>query len=389
MPAMPAIAWVGLLLAQPEGLAEVLTPPVLESGLVSLGDPAPVYRVLAKARRGEDITVGVIGGSITAGASATAPDNVWGNRVAAWWRETFPAIEVGFVNAGIGATGSDIGAHRVARDLLAHNPDFVVIEYAVNDPNTRFAAETLEGVVRRVLAHPTHPAAMLLFTMNNAGGNAQEWHSTVGSHYGLPMVSLRDAMWPRIEAGALRWEDIEADEVHPNDLGHAICAELAIEVLRRHHAALPADTEITPPSPLPEPLYSDAYARTAVVTAGDARADAIGFSTGRPALLGDCWSSEEPGARLDVRFEGTSVGVVYYRIKGDMGRARAWVDDGEPVILEGWFEADWGGYSACTFVGVGLEPEEHVLHIQVLPDRAEASAGHHFEIHGVLVAGLP
>ena len=34
--------------------------------------------------------------------------------------------------------------------------------------------------------------------MNNAGGNAQEWHGKVGEHYGLPMVSFRDALWPEV-----------------------------------------------------------------------------------------------------------------------------------------------------------------------------------------------
>lgn len=390
MPTLSAIACLGVLIGQPERLPEVLAPPALERGLLSLGDPDPVWRALAKARRGEPIVVGVIGGSITQGASATAEENRYGNRIAAWWRETFPAAEVVFVNAGIGATGSDIGAHRVAEHLLAHDPDFVVIEYAVNDPNTRFAAETLEGLVRQVLAHPTQPAAMLLFTMHRNGGNAQEWHATVGERYGLPMVSFRDAMWPQIEAGALKWEDVEADEVHPNDLGHAVCAELVAELLRRRLNELPEDGAIRVATPLPDPLYSDVYARTALLRPANTEAAMSGgFAVGREATFGPCWAADAPGARIDVPFEGSSVGVAHYRVKGDMGRAKAWVDDGEPVVLEGWFEADWGGYSACTFVALDLRPGPHTLHIEVLPERAEASGGHRFEVHAVLAAGAP
>lgn len=52
--------------------------------LVSNGDSARLQRVLAKARRGEAITVGVIGGSITQGASVSKPEFRYGNRVAAW-----------------------------------------------------------------------------------------------------------------------------------------------------------------------------------------------------------------------------------------------------------------------------------------------------------------
>jgi len=80
------------------------------------------------------------------------------------------------------------------------------------------AAETLEGLVRQVLKRPNHPAVVLLFMMNRQGANAQEWHGKIGRHYGLPMVSFRDALWPEIQAGSMKWEDVEADMVHPNDV---------------------------------------------------------------------------------------------------------------------------------------------------------------------------
>ena len=119
--------------------------------LVSTGDPARLQHALAKARRGEAVTVGVIGGSITQGAGASQAEKRYGELVAAWWRQTFPKASIRFVNAGIGATGSDYGALRVQRDLLSQHPDFVVVEYAVNNPNTQAAAETLEGLIRQIL----------------------------------------------------------------------------------------------------------------------------------------------------------------------------------------------------------------------------------------------
>ena len=136
----------------------------------------------------------------------------------------FPQAQVTFVNAGIGATGCNFGALRAQRDLLSKRPDFVVVEYACNDANTQAAAETLEGLLRQILKQPNQPAVIMLFMMARGGRNAQEWHSKVGRHYGLPMVSFRDAFWPEIEAGRMKWEDVIADQVHPNDRGHACCA---------------------------------------------------------------------------------------------------------------------------------------------------------------------
>jgi len=62
--------------------------------VVSGGDTARLQQVLAKARRGEAITVGVIGGSITAGAMASQPEKCYGQLVAAWWRKTFPQAKI-------------------------------------------------------------------------------------------------------------------------------------------------------------------------------------------------------------------------------------------------------------------------------------------------------
>ena len=108
-------------------------------------DTSRLQRAFAKARRGERVTVAVIGGSITAGAMASTPEKNYGSLVAQWWRETFPKAEIRFVNAGIGATGTNYGALRAKRDLLAHRPDFVITEYSVNDPNIQAAAETTRG----------------------------------------------------------------------------------------------------------------------------------------------------------------------------------------------------------------------------------------------------
>ncbi|MHB9037139.1 MAG: SGNH/GDSL hydrolase family protein, partial [Armatimonadota bacterium] len=140
-----------------------------DKSIVSSGDASRLLRVMAKAKRGEKVVVGMIGGSITEGALASAPDKCWAALVARWWRDTFPKAKIEFINAGIGATGSDIGAHRAFKHLLKHNPDFVVAEYAVNDITNEACVETLEGLVRQVLNRKNHPALMLLFTMKSLG----------------------------------------------------------------------------------------------------------------------------------------------------------------------------------------------------------------------------
>ncbi len=361
---------------------------ILTRSLLSLGNVARLQRVMARVRRGDRVIVGVIGGSITAGAAASAEDKRWANLVAAWWRDAFPQAQIEFVNAGIGATGSDIGAHRVQEHLLRRRPDFVVAEYAVNDANTELAAEALEGLTRQILKQPNDPAMMLLFTMHRGGGNAQEWHSKIGHHYGLPMVSFRDALWPEIEAGRLKWEDVEADDVHPNDRGHEYCAQFITAVLEGVLADLPVEEALPSPPPLPSPLVSDVFEYATMTTA-----DSIipvrnsGWSVGEAWPFGRCWQAAEPGSSLEFEVEGTAISVAYYRVKGDMGMARAQVDDRPPVDLQGWFEADWGGYAAWALVARDLGPGKHSLRLELLDKKAEASGGHKFQLQAVMGAG--
>jgi hypothetical protein len=233
-----------------------LTNEIVARSQLSTGDLTRLTNVFAKARRGEPITLGVIGGSITAGAFATTPQNNYSGCLLAWWREHFPHCDISLINAGVGGTGSMYGALRAQKDLLANQPDFVVVEFAVNDNWTD--GEAYEGLVRQILAQPNSPAVMLLFMMWEKGGNDQEMQSKVGAHYRLPMVSFRDAMWPEMAAGRLKWSDYIVDTVHPTDAGHAAAARFVTTMCNTAlNTSLSGKPETI--SSLPAPLHSDAF----------------------------------------------------------------------------------------------------------------------------------
>ncbi|MBV9864549.1 MAG: SGNH/GDSL hydrolase family protein [Abitibacteriaceae bacterium] len=359
---------------------------VTARSLVSVGDTARLQRVLAKARHGENVTVTVIGGSITQGAKATKEENRYGNRVAQWWRETFPQTKVEFVNAGIGATGSNYGALRAQRDLLSHRPDLVITEYAVNDPNDQSAAETLEGLTRQILAQPNHPALLLLFMMNQSGGNAQEWLSKVGTHYELPMISYRDALWPEIQAKRLKWEDISADEVHPNNMGHEYAAKFVTDFLATVLKALPPDEGLPATKVMPPPLFTDLFQHVALFE-GEALKPThnSGWTLDMPS---HSWTADEPGSRLEFDVEGQAILLMDWHFRGPLGKARMQIDDRPAIVRDGWFDQTWGGYRATTELARGLAPGKHHVSIEVLEDKNPQSTGHEFRVFGLGVAGV-
>lgn len=242
----------------------VTTSAIKQRGIVSQGDDTRLREVMEKARKGGEITIAAIGGSITAGGLQTKdPKNRFVARVADWFIHTFPKAKVTFVNAGIGGTNSIYGAMRVQKDVLVKKPDFVIVEFAVNDNHpVPLLWGSYEGVLRQILREPQRPAVIELFFMQRKGDNAQANQQMLGRHYSLPMVSFRDAWWPEIYSGRIQWEEMYADVVHPNDTGHIRASELLIALLSdvneksKTGASLPAST-----SDLPAPMISDVFAQ--------------------------------------------------------------------------------------------------------------------------------
>jgi lysophospholipase L1-like esterase len=367
-------------------LAELLnTPTVLSRALMSDGKPARLQHVMAKARRGETITFAVIGGSITQGAKASRPELRYGNLIADWWRQNFPKAKIEFVNAGIGATGSNYGALRAKRDLLSHQPDCVVVEYAVNDGPLEVCAQTLEGLTRQILAQPNQPAVLLVLMLHRHGGSAQDWHAKVGRHYGLPMISWHDAVWPEIQARRMTWEQISPDEVHPNDFGHRQVACYVTAFLDKVLKVLPADAQLPAVAPVPQPLLTDLYEHTALAEAADLKP--VTNQGWTFDATNKFWKSTQPGSVIEFQISGRQVYFMFFRVKRAMGKAAVQLDDALPKVCDAWFDQTWGGYRVTELLGTNLPPTLHRVHVKLLEEKNPKSDGHEFRILGLGAAG--
>lgn len=282
----------------------VTTELIKQRGLVSQGDAARIQAVFAKARRGEPICVAAIGGSITAGGQNTKdPNRRYVQQLAKWFETTFPGLKVRFVNAGIGATNSGYGALRVQRDVIAHQPDLVIVEYAVNDFAGGVMEESYEGLLRQLLNSSTNRAVIELFFMHKDGKNAQDGQVALGRHYGLPMISFRDAVWPELQAGTIKWETIYDDVVHPNDAGHDIASELLRSYLNASLDRLPKkDRDLPMIVPVPAPLISDTFERCTLFRAADLKPLSM---EGWTCVKSNVWECGSAGGRLEYDVPGT------------------------------------------------------------------------------------
>jgi len=362
-----------------------------DHAILSNGDPARLEAAFAKALRGEKITIGVIGGSITEAGPAIPPSERYGGILQAWWQKVFPNANVDLINAGVGATRSDYGALRVQRDLLRFKPDLVGLEFAVNDPPTREYAESYEGMVRQILKSAHTPALVLLFMTQKNRITAQEWEQKIGARYRLMMISYHEALWHELRAGRLTWDQYYPDHVHPNSAGHRLVGTLLTEAMERALKRYDPQQKPTAVQCLPVPLISAVFEKTLFI---DAQNMIPSFHHGwmfdRPGKEPAGWRCATPGSVIEFEISGQQLYLLFWKKNGPMGQARATVDGRNPIILDAWFEETWGGYPHLERIGGTLQQSNHVLRIELLSVKNQQSTGTEFRLLciGSTIAGI-
>lgn len=210
---------------------------MIEKALVQTGNNARLKKAIDKARRGEDVTIAFIGGSITQGAGAI-PINT-----ECYAYKTFRGFcemtgrgldeNIHYVKAGVGGTPSELGMIRYERDVLREgsvSPDVVVVEFAVNDEGDETKGECYDSLVRKILNAENHPAVILLFAVFANDFNLQERLAPVGRAYHLPMVSTRDTVVEQFyqkpgDGRVVSKNQFFYDSYHPSNVGHTIMAD--------------------------------------------------------------------------------------------------------------------------------------------------------------------
>ena len=207
---------------------------LLARSVLQKGDLSRIRTAAAKARRGEDVTIAFIGGSITQGAAAKPiGTESYAFRAYKSFAERFGrdgGKNVHFVKAGVGGTSSEFGVIRYERDVLRGGtvkPDILVIEFAVNDAGDETEGVPYESLVRKAWNDPGKPAVILLFAVFMDDWNLQERLSPVGLRYNLPMISIRDAVVPQFyePVPVITKRQYFYDLYHPTNEGHRIMAD--------------------------------------------------------------------------------------------------------------------------------------------------------------------
>ena len=181
---------------------------MLERSVISTGNNERMKKVIEKARKGEDVTLAYIGGSITQGYNAGTTE-IFAKLSSDYFRENYATTgKVNYVNAGLSGTPSLLGLIRSDRDIFEAKPD--------------------ESLLRKALMQEQAPAVVLLFSVTEDGYTCQTNMQLIGMNYGLPMISVPNAIQPEFDAGRMTWKDWADDCSHPNKNGQKLYSEFII-----------------------------------------------------------------------------------------------------------------------------------------------------------------
>ncbi len=347
----------------------VFTPAMLNNSLVSVGNTERVQAAIAKAQRGEPVTIVYLGGSITEGALAQPQaTKCYAYLSAHAFAETYmpdPKL-LRYVNAGISGTPSVLGITRLQQDVLRHSPDIVFVEFAVNDSNQMDYRIVYESMIRKLLASESQPAVMLIFTFMESGYSCQPHMQQVGRHYDLGMISVKDAIQPQITLGNISWRDYSSDYTHPNTAAHAFIAEMI-----GHYFATAAATPAEPWTMPDAARYGKSWETLTNLGNGDMRITSMGSFAWGPdrcysyrmgfkhlAALGgnEPMVIEADCSRLTIAFKQER--------DGNRGALEVWVDGQRVKVLPGRSDGAWGNI-VTEIIILGEESAPHIIELRM------------------------
>jgi acyl-CoA thioesterase I len=375
-----------------------------------------------KLRAGAPVTIAYMGGAITAGAGASAPEKTsYRAIVTEWLRKRYPKSEITELNAAINNTGvsggSLYGALRARRDVIAYKPDLVFVEFAVNDTNENEnpAKKGIEGLLRQLLVVAQPPEVVMLYATIAQRGVHAEWHDAIAAHYQVSSINMQDQVWAIIDGGKMKLSEFWSGALHPaaswkdspppSDAGHKIYADIVTGFLAEQEKlkASPIMRNLPPPLVSDEMNYGEFKAiveikpqrgsvREGARESGKEGARDRGASwrtepNNDRALPSELLVSDRSGAQVEYYFDGAIIGVSY-RTGPDGGIIECLIDGKPAPPPLGRIDT----YSRTPQLGAriatsGLGPGEHRLTIRVLGEKNPKSVGSNVRLGYLLIGG--
>lgn len=357
------------------------------------------YNSYKKLSENKKLTIAYLGGSITAQGGCDGwleGRHGWRGLTTDKMREAWPDAEITEINAGMGGTGSRLGAARLRHDVLAGNPDLLFVEFAVNDGETPSSEIEccMEGIVRAALAHDPYMDIVFIYTTTEGlveeiyDGRTHRSRLTmdrIAEYYMLDTIDVGVEIRRAVEEKGETYEKYLLDTVHPTDEGLFLYYEkIRAEMpdMYRDRVNAPDTSKPMHAHRIPERPFS--FSPRDDMDCYDAwKSDMHGFKRiGEPlfARYPDMIEGN-PGDWLRFRFRGNY--LYFYYQASDVSGIFEWSIDGcEPQKFDTWSQfAQNGSRSEDGQLKNPAEPNGfwgagvHELTLRVLDEHNEKSNG--------------
>ncbi len=359
---------------------------MLEASVISTGTNGRLEKVLDRMSKGEEVSVALIGGSVTEGAGASNFKESYADLFVEGLRSAYPKADISYTNAGLGGTSSALGIMRYERDIQdirGDQPDILVIEFAVNDYQEPTNARAYESLIRTALKGENAPAVILLFSVFESKWNMQDEYIPLGEWYGLPMVSIKDAVKLPFTDEKITDSEFFADEYHPTSYGHSIMADCLTQMISQAKgkqsgvtiSEVPMET-VTLADFVGTKLLTDINIDGIDIKAGgfssvDEQVQAFG-RTGESSFPNN-WMYEKGNGNEAFRIELTCRKILLnYKTSSsdEYGKALVYLDGEQVAELNGYSGGGWNN-SNVVLIEDGEENKSHILEIRMASEDAE------------------
>ena len=333
----------------------------------------------------KDVTIGYIGGSVTEGRE-------YSDVFTAYLKETYPENTITEVNAGVGGTTSFLGVYRSERDLFSYKPDIVLIEFSLNDNQTKpefdysIFGRTVEGLIRKALKLNENMIIIQFgitstpleenFFSKGINPQSHEVHMKVAKHYNIPYINAGKIIHDNIVKNNDDISTFWNDSCHPNKKGGKAYADILIDSLKDY------DWDINKNA---GPLYDNNLENAQLLMGKDYKND--NWKVSKCTLYGklpDYIYCNKPGAEVEVDFYGSAIGI-YCTTEKDSGILEYSIDGGEWVKVSTWDNYCLSFNRAHNYIfDSDLEKKTHKLVVRVCEEKDEDSEGTYIRIGAFL-----
>lgn len=364
-------------------LGGALTDRMITLSELNTGNQVRLAGAMKKAAVGEAITVAYIGGSITQGSSA-GDNDCYARLVTNWFEDTYPDSAINYVRAGIGATGSYIGVHRVQRDVLDNNPDIVFVEFSVNDTTeaTVRNVNSYDSLLRKIWNSESAPAVVCIGMTQDNGTSFQNYHYDIAKSYDLPFISYRNAILEVIDKGYIKWTDISDDNIHPNTQGHKVLTDIITHYLASVNEN--KDNITGNESDFSTPYTKDKFADARLITPANSDAyDPSEKIASKPDnnfgnFIG-CWTARgsklfdgENTCLIFENVEAKNIGLLFGKVTGGGTILDVYIDDVLVNSVDTRFPGGWGNYAESAEIASFAEKGTHT--VKIVPQNIEGAS---------------